>query len=387
MSSDEIVSFSSETYLSRPFLAGAWTFRVATPDIGSCNLIERIFADLQVPGAESENDGLFHLARVISTPTTERWSLTGPALKELQSVTLRSAVTMLITSVNLRALDFEPERLHLHASCVVRDGRGIVMSAPRDTGKTTTLAHLVLRGWQYLSDEAVSLGPDDLVLRGFAKPLSIKPGGRAHVAELSPHLAPPGDWSEPSDDVAHVALGEVGVGTTGVAAPGVVVILQRTHDRRLDAPIRQALHPTDAVVRLMGETMDAGRYGRRAVLELARLAAASRCIEVTVGPPDVTAELIENETMPAGSLEVRELPPSDSVAASVVSVTIGDRVVIHDVESGRILALDEPATEVWMQIGGWAHSDHIDLRGPVIAPFVAQLDALGLLAGQTVRRR
>ena len=58
---------------------------------------------------------------------------------------------------------------------------------------------------------------------------------------------------------------------------------------------------------------------------------------------------------------------------------IGDRAVVHSEASGQIFALDEGATRVWKQFGGWDAADEIDLGGPAIAPFVAQLRALGVL--------
>jgi len=61
-----------------------------------------------------------------------------------------------------------------------------------------------------------------------------------------------------------------------------------------------------------------------------------------------------------------------------VSVQIADRVVIHQQPEGHILALDQPATQVWLELGGWQTSEDVDLAAPVVAPFVEQLVGLGL---------
>jgi len=63
----------------------------------------------------------------------------------------------------------------------------------------------------------------------------------------------------------------------------------------------------------------------------------------------------------------------------VLSVGVGDRMVVHDSDSGRIFALDPGGARVWQQLAGW--SDGIDVGGPVIQPFVERLRALGVLAG------
>ncbi len=76
------------------------------------------------------------------------------------------------------------------------------------------------------------------------------------------------------------------------------------------------------------------------------------------------------------------MPPSDAFNPGVVSVAVGDRVVVHDEASGQIFALDEGATSLWKQLGGWTGDVAlIDIDGPVARPFVAQLRALGVLAG------
>ena len=65
-----------------------------------------------------------------------------------------------MAAVNISGLDADPERLHLHAAAAVKDGRVVVVAAERDTGKSTTIAHLVKRGWAFVTDETVSLAPD-----------------------------------------------------------------------------------------------------------------------------------------------------------------------------------------------------------------------------------
>jgi hypothetical protein len=83
---------------------------------------------------------------------------------------------------------------------------------------------------------------------------------------------------------------------------------------------------------------------------------------------------------PPEPVEVEALPHSDAFSAGVVSIAIGDRIVVHDPASGRIFALDSGGARVWRQVGGWADDD-LDVQGPVLGSFVAQLRALGVLAG------
>ena len=86
---------------------------------------------------------------------------------------------------------------------------------------------------------------------------------------------------------------------------------------------------------------------------------------------------------PVEAVPVEVLPASRAFSSGVVSVRLGDRTVVHDARTGRIFALDAGATRVWSRLGGWSADRELDLDGPVIAPFVARLRALGVLDGAT----
>ncbi|MGH9085716.1 MAG: hypothetical protein ACRDYW_09710, partial [Acidimicrobiales bacterium] len=199
----------AQVSMSRPLRAGAFDFLVGSDDVQIARELERLLRDL--PTAEVTDTSDLPAFLILTLDRTgggrHRYEVTGPQIGRLGPFTLAGAVTLLSTGINLGALEAEPDRLHLHAAAVVRDGKALVISAPRETGKTTTLTRLVLRGWGYISDEALSIDATADEVRGFPKPLSIKPSGRHLVPELTEHLAPAADL-DPAD-VAHVALGDV----------------------------------------------------------------------------------------------------------------------------------------------------------------------------------
>jgi hypothetical protein len=70
----------------------------------------------------------------------------------------------------------------LHASCLVRDSHTLLLMAPHNTGKSTTALHLLLAGYQLLSDSMVFVAPDDGRLVGF-------PVGKIKLrADMAPHF-------------------------------------------------------------------------------------------------------------------------------------------------------------------------------------------------------
>lgn len=61
----------------------------------------------------------------------------------------------------------------LHGACLSRGDKAILVSAPPDTGKTTTVLRCLSEGWfSFLSDDMTVVGPDK-VFYGFPKPLTI----------------------------------------------------------------------------------------------------------------------------------------------------------------------------------------------------------------------
>lgn len=65
----------------------------------------------------------------------------------------------------------------LYHAAVVAWGRcGVVLPGGSGSGKTTLSAHLVQQGFSYLSDELAFVPFDAMVVDGFGRPLSLKPG-------------------------------------------------------------------------------------------------------------------------------------------------------------------------------------------------------------------
>jgi hypothetical protein len=359
---------------TRPFAVGSFVFDVETSDDEDCSLVEAVFQD--VPRADTRaRHARFSLRREGSG-----WRVAGGDLGEITVDRVESALSLLMSAINLGALDAEPEFLHLHASLATRDRLAVVAAAERNTGKTTTVAHLAARGWGFVTDETVRLSDDSPMLSGFPKPLAIKPGGEATVGHLARWLLPPpGDGPA---DFRFVPMGATGAAVSDGGLPHLVILLRRPpFGSTGSGPVARQLHPADAVVALMQETLDAERYGR-AALRLAELTAGTHNFELRMGTPSETADAIETlfRYEPIERLPVAQLPASDAFAPGVISVSIGDRAVVHDTSSGQIFALDAGATLVWQQLGGWYGGEPIDLQGPAIGPFVAQLDSLGVLA-------
>src|SRR5262245_48039066 len=367
-----------EQYTTRPFAAGALVFDFVTATEEDRTLLESLFRDVPGPGPDGAEPVRCSLLR--KDAEGNAWEVGGGRLGHLPPLDLQAALSLLMAEFNFGALDADPAHLHLHAGLVTKGERAVIVAAERNTGKTTTVAHLVARGWSYVTDEMVRvpLGADEVL--GVRKPLSIKPGGRDRVEHLQPWFIPPIDV-EP-DAFRFVPMSASGAIVADGGRPHLVILLRsRVGDDGSGGAVSSPLHPADAVVSMMQETMDAERFGPAAAT-LASLAAASHTYQLIRGTPEETADEIERLAAldPAPPMDVSVFPSSDAFAGGVVSIGVGDRMVVHDSASGRILALDAGGARVWRQLGGWS-DDEIDLGGPVIQPFVEHLRSLGVLTG------
>lgn len=368
----------SKSKSTRPFAAGGFTFDVATSDDSALEMIERLLGDLPPPPQGEQALSRFELS-VARSGTADRWHLAGPRLEEQPETSLVGVMTLLVSAINLCALDSEPASLHLHAAAAVKEGGAVILAAERNTGKTTTVAHLIERGWGFITDETVRLPSGSDGVGGFPKPLSIKPGGETLVGHLAQWMMPALD--EEGESVRFVPIGATGARIAESGSPRLAVLLRRRQPGEPGSnAVARKLHPADAVVALMQETLDAERFGTAAV-RLAQLVASTPCYEMTMGNPGETADLVEVlfDQPRSEPMAVELQQASEALAEGVVSVAIGDRTAVHHLGTGAIFALDEPASKVWEQVAGLA--DHgIDLAGPVVAEFVQQLKAMKVLA-------
>ena len=272
-------------------------------------------------------------------------------------------------ALNLLMAAGQPQRARRRAraspsprGAATNDGRAVIIAAKRDTGKTTTVAHLVARGWGFVTDETVRLSAGRRG-HGFPKPLSIKPGGRELVGHWSLD-DPAGRRRARRLPVRPDRRERCDGGRRRPPRPRRA--LRRRGRRPRARPPSSRLHPADAVVAMMQETLDAERFGAAAPTTRPLGGGEPLRTSSTCGHPGETADEIEtlfrlDPARTAGRLDPYRRAKR-SVPASSRSA-VGDRVVVHNTASGRIFALDAGGTRVWRQLGGWSDNAGSTSRG------------------------
>lgn len=96
------------------------------------------------------------------------------------------ALPMLEWGLNWCITAYSHHLLVLHAACVAREGRAVILPAPPGSGKSTLCAALVNRGWQLLSDELTLVDLDARRVWGLARPVNLKNASIDVIRQFAP---------------------------------------------------------------------------------------------------------------------------------------------------------------------------------------------------------
>jgi hypothetical protein len=191
-----------------------------------------------------------------------------------------TALRHLLWDVNRKVIEESPNLYLLHASAVEHAGRAVLFPAPMESGKTTLVAGMVIRGLRYITDETVAIDPATLTVRPYPKPLAIDQGSWDALSELRPNVDPSlepfveAGWFVPPDAIRKDAV-------ASPCLPGFVIAPR--YERGARTELVEMRRP-DALITLAENSFNIPAFGAQRSMDiLAAVVRRSRCYRLTVG--------------------------------------------------------------------------------------------------------
>lgn len=172
----------------------------------------------------------------------------------------------------------------LHAAAASLSDRAVILPAPMESGKTTTVAGLVRRGFSYLTDEAAALDPATGQVVAFPKALAVDAGSWEVLADLAEYDVgvKSNQWQLPVSAIRPEAL------VSRAVPRAIVAPAYRPGERTRLEPVSRA----EMVYWMADSTFHFQRNARRNLDVLSEVARACLCYRLVVSDLDRAVDLV-----------------------------------------------------------------------------------------------
>jgi hypothetical protein len=201
--------------------------------------------------------------------------------------TVGGSIQSLLWQINSEVIRNARRHLLIHAAAASWRGRGIVMPAESESGKTTLVTGLIRAGFDYLSDEAAVIDPKTLSLIPYAKPLSMEAGTLEAIPELKKQLHPAFAWTTRFS--YHLHPSDVRTDAIGSEC-AVKYVIAPSYRRGETAMV--SMSRADALVALVDNAFNFNRFGTRGLKALARVVERTECFRLRMGDVPSAVEAI-----------------------------------------------------------------------------------------------
>jgi hypothetical protein len=191
--------------------------------------------------------------------------------------TVKELVPTIKAYFSKHIIDKHPSDVAFHAACLVRDGRGLLISGHPGAGKTTLALHLMESGFDYGSDDITLISPDGRA-EGIPFAPAIKPGAWPLVRKFRKDLDDAIVHERPDGQRVRY-LKASRPAPNGSCAVGWIVFIRR---RPKVAAKLAPLGELEALSRLIEASCSAhGKMTNRAFHAIRRTLAAANPLELT----------------------------------------------------------------------------------------------------------
>ncbi|WP_033921200.1 HprK-related kinase A [Sphingomonas sp. 37zxx] len=196
--------------------------------------------------------------------------------------------------MNLQMALAQRRYLLLHASCVERDGRAVLMTGISGAGKSTLAALLMARGWRLMGDEFALVDAETGLIHGFPRLVSLKNESVSVVeAALPTARFGPLQVGTPKGDIRHLVPDADSIARMAEPARAAAILFPRFG---FDAAQRAVL-PSETFVRLTQASTNYVAMGERGFDALTGLVQGVPAIAIDY--PDAATAIAQVEAVAA----------------------------------------------------------------------------------------
>ncbi len=263
------------------------TFEVATSDAAIRDYLAAVLGDLAAPGDGVTTASGYELS--VRSPGAEgdrrAWVVRDHDKAVLATHWLDRALYTLLWHINAETIRRSaPHYPVVHAAAATYGDVAVLLPAPPDAGKTTTVAGLVRAGFGYLTDEAAAIDPHTLRVQPYPKALSIDRGSWEVLADLRPahHHQIEGQWQVPASSIRPDVVAD---------ATRVRLVLLTSYEGGAATRLEPA-HRAEMLLRLADSTFHFRDAPQRNLDVLARMLEDAACYRLVLGDLDEAVRLV-----------------------------------------------------------------------------------------------
>ncbi|HEX5938365.1 MAG TPA: hypothetical protein VFZ75_11870 [Actinomycetota bacterium] len=260
------------------------------------DVMDRLLAPFASAG--SDVPSLVYEVRTIDDPTDRRrYELLrdGETVGRVSSIGL--LMDLLVRGTTNEVVSTTRRYVAIHAAAAAYEGRAVIMPGPAGHGKTTTVAGLVRRGWDFLTDEAVLISLEDGLVHAFPRPLSISPGSIELLPGLKERI--PAMRASYRHYDHHVAPEDLRPGCLSGPVPAAFIVFPAYARGAATAlaPISRA----EALLELLKGTFNLDLLGQKGVAMLAGVVERAPCYRLSIGAIEPAVRAIDGLLRAAGT--------------------------------------------------------------------------------------
>jgi hypothetical protein len=266
------------------YRAMSYEFRVQSTLPGPSAILDRLFASFRI--RRSNGVPTYRLSQLAGE--RPRYALYIDGEQVLEADRVGSAIDLLISETTMSAIKAASDYVMVHAGAVSWKGRGILLPAPEDSGKSTLTAGLTMDGYSFYTDEAAPIDFKDGRLHPFPRPIALEPEGLDVVKGLRERL--PREYHDHYHYRYHVTPEDLGGATGRTCDIGFVVA--PSYRSGAETELVPMSRP-EALMTLATNSFNLDRAGGAVLEVLKGVVEEADCYRLFIGDLDVAIQKVE----------------------------------------------------------------------------------------------